>query len=190
MAGLKGKQYKGAVFLDRDGTINEDTGYIGRPDEIILINGAAAAIKALNLEKIPVIVISNQSGVGRGLFTEKDVETVNLRLVELLNSHGARIDAFYYCPHHPDDNCECRKPGQGLIKKAALEHGITLENSYVVGDKTTDMGLAKGAGARKILVKTGMGRSELLKLKTPPDFVADDLSDAIAWILNDIKSEG
>jgi histidinol-phosphate phosphatase family protein len=188
MAGLTGGGSKG-VFLDRDGTINEDTGYIGSPGEVVLIQGSARAIRALNLAKVRVIVVSNQSGVGRGLFAEKDVEAVNARLDELLADAGAGVDAYYYCPHLPDENCECRKPAQGLIRKAAGEHGVELENSYVGGDKASDIELARGAGARGVLVKTGKGRETALDLKVQPDFVAEDLAGAVDWILEDLKDK-
>jgi histidinol-phosphate phosphatase family protein len=187
MAGLTGGGYKGAVFLDRDGTINEDTGYIGSPGEVVLIQGSARAINALNLAKVRVIVISNQSGVGRGLFADKDVQAVNARLDELIAAAGGRVDAYYYCPHLPEENCECRKPAQGLIRKAAGEHGIELKNSYVVGDKASDIELARGAGASGVLVKTGKGRETALDLKIQPDFVAEDLAGAVEWILEDLK---
>lgn len=175
-----------AVFLDRDGTINEESGYLSSPENLSLIKGAAEAVKKLNNIGIKVIVISNQSGVGRGYFSEKDLARVNKRLIDLLSSYGARIDAIYYCPHHPDDNCECRKPKPGLLKKAALEHSVDLTRSYVVGDKKTDVELAGNAGSKGILVKTGFGSGQLKTMASAPLFVAEDILDAAEWIINDI----
>jgi len=175
-----------AVFFDRDGTINEEAGYLSNPDDLRLIKGAAEAVKRLKILGIKVIVISNQSGVGRGYFSEEDVARVNRRMTELLSSQGARIDAIYYCPHHPEDNCECRKPRPGLLKKAALEHSIDLSRSYVVGDKKTDVELAGNAGAKGIIVKTGFGSAELMNISTAPVFVAEDILDATMWIINDL----
>lgn len=178
-----------AVFFDRDGTINEESGYLSNPDDLALIKGAAEAVKRLNSIGIKVIVISNQSGVGRGFFSEEDLARVNKRLTDLLLSHGARIDAIYYCPHHPEDNCECRKPKPGLLKKAALEHSIDLTRSYVVGDKKTDVELARNAGSKGILVKTGFGSSQLKTMASAPLFVAEDILDATDWIINDLTRE-
>ncbi len=178
-----------AVFFDRDGTINEESGYLSNPDDLSLIKGAAEAVKRLNSIGIKVIVISNQSGVGRGFFSEEDLARVNKRLTDLLLSRGARIDAIYYCPHHPEDNCECRKPKPGLLKKAALEHSIDLIRSYVVGDKKTDVELAGNAGSKGILVKTGFGSDQLKTMTSPPAFVAEDILDATGWITNDLTRE-
>jgi histidinol-phosphate phosphatase family protein len=177
---------KTAVFLDRDGTINEDKGYIRHPSEVCLIPGAAMAIKALNDRGIKVIVVSNQSGVARGFLSLHDLEKVNKRLVELLDDvGGAHLDALYVCPHLPDDACKCRKPAVGLVKKAIEEHGVKC--SYVVGDKGADIGLARRSGAGAVLVRTGHGEEELAHLAEDPDFIARDLTEAVAWILNDLE---
>jgi histidinol-phosphate phosphatase family protein len=177
-----------AVFLDRDGTINADEGYISDPDDLALLPGASEAIKRLNKGGIKVIVITNQSGVGRGFYTADDVRAVNDRLEELLRLDGARLDGVYYCPHRPDEGCGCRKPGTGLIETASVEHEIDLKRSFVVGDKASDIGLARGAGAKGILVLTGMGEEEREKLTESPDFVARDILNAITWILKDMKA--
>lgn len=176
-----------AVFLDRDGTINEDTGYLHKPEELVIINGAAEAIRRLNSAGIMVVVVSNQSGVGRGFFTDSDVEAVNKRLVDVIGADGAKVDAIYYCNHRPDEDCGCRKPLPGMIKKASAVHGIDLTNSYVVGDKGSDIELALNAGAKGVLVLTGKGQDESHKLKRPADFVAEDLMNAVIWILDDLK---
>ncbi|MFQ5441405.1 MAG: D-glycero-beta-D-manno-heptose 1,7-bisphosphate 7-phosphatase [Thermodesulfobacteriota bacterium] len=187
MKSKEGGKLKAAVFLDRDGTINVDTGYIAGPEELRLIEGSARGLKALNDNGVKVVVITNQSGVARGFFTLKDVDAVNRRLAELLEKKGARFDALYYCPHHPDDSCECRKPGKGLVKRAAKEHGIDPAISYVVGDRASDVELAAKIGAKGVLVKTGPWQEELRKLSFAPALVAQDLLQAVRWILDDLK---
>lgn len=176
-----------AVFLDRDGTINEDSGYVSSPSEVILIKGAVEAIRSLNSLNIPVIVITNQSGVGRGYFTEDRLKAVNTRLIELLNDGGARIDGLYYCVHLPDDNCGCRKPKTGLIAKAASLLGIDPRLSYVIGDKASDVGLARNAGAKAVMVLTGHGRKDVQTLLDAPDFVANDIASAVEWVIEDLR---
>lgn len=175
------------VFLDRDGTINEDRGYLSDPDDLVLIEGAEEAIKRLNAEDIKVIVVSNQSGVGRGYFTHEDVAEVNKKLAGLLSLFGAQIDGIYYCPHHPDEDCGCRKPRSGLAEAAIREHGVDPVRSYVVGDKATDIGMARNISAKGVLVMTGDGPEEVKKLKGQPDFIARDLLNAVEWIIDDIK---
>ncbi len=143
-----------ALFLDRDGTINVDTIHVSRPDTVRLIPGAAAAIARVNAAGIPVIVVSNQSGIGRGLFTIEEYEQVRARIDELLSAAGAHVLTTYYCPHTPDAEppCECRKPGPGLYRQAAAEHGIDLARSWYVGDRLRDIQPAKTFGGRGILV--------------------------------------
>ena len=146
-----------AVFLDRDGTVNVDTHYVRRPEEVSLIPGAAVAIARLNRAGVPVIVVSNQSGIGRGILSHADYEQVRARLDELLASHGAHIDASYICPHAPDPAtsqpvCECRKPGTLLFRSAAMEHAIDLARSAFVGDRWRDIAPALDFQAHGILV--------------------------------------
>ena len=181
---MAGIELKDAVFLDRDGTINEDSGYIRRPSDLHLIPGAIEAIRALNERGIPVVVISNQSGVGRKFFTLDDLKAINSHLIMLLKQGGASIDAMYFCPHLPDDACPCRKPRTVLVEKATKRLGVRC--SYMVGDKGTDIALARGAGARAVLVKTGHGLEELSHLAEEPDFIAEDLLSAVGWILRDL----
>lgn len=176
-----------AVFLDRDGTINEDAGYLSDPGGLKIIAGATEAIKRLNERGIKVIVVTNQSGVGRGFCGDGDVEAVNKRLIEALGAGGAYVDGIYYCPHHPEDGCGCRKPEPGLARMAALEHGIALSRSYVVGDKATDIQLAVNMRAKGVLVLTGAGPDELKKIDAPPDFVARDILNAVEWIMDDMR---
>lgn len=178
-----------AVFLDRDGTINEDTGYIDSPESLIIIDGAASAVKRLNAKGFKVIVITNQSGVGRGYFTEDAADAVNKRLEEILKKDGAHLDGIYYCPHHPDDNCECRKPKTGLIERAKRDFPIDLKKSYVIGDKVSDIEIARGIGGKGILVLTGMGKDEQKRLIHKPHYIAHDLKDAVEWIIKQTTSD-
>ena len=176
---------KFAVFLDRDGTINEDTGYIDSPEKLVIIRGASDAIKKLNENEFGVIVISNQSGVGRGYFSKEAAEEVNKKLVKILNKGGAHIDGIYYCPHHPDDNCDCRKPRTGLIEMAKGDLNLDIKKSYVVGDKVSDIELAMNAGAKAILVLTGRGTDERNRLIRQPHYIASNLKEAVEWIIKD-----
>jgi D-glycero-D-manno-heptose 1,7-bisphosphate phosphatase len=176
-----------AVFLDRDGTIAEEVGYLNHASRFRMFPFAAAAIRRLNEAGFPVIVASNQSGVGRGYFPESLVQTVNELMTEQLAASGARIDAVYYCPHTSADNCDCRKPKTGMIERAAREHSLDMARSFIVGDRYGDIELARRAHAKGILVRTGYGEGELAwhsdKWPSQPDFVAEDLSKAADWIL-------
>ena len=143
-----------AVFLDRDGTIIDDREYIARPELVELRPGAGRAIRRLNTSGIPVIVVTNQSGIARGLLTEADYATVQARMVELLAEEQARVDASYMCPHHPDFTgaCDCRKPGTLLFRRAAQEHGLDLSRSTYIGDRWRDVAPALAFGGRGILI--------------------------------------
>ena len=174
-----------AVFLDRDGTINQDTGYIDSPERLFIIDGAASAIKRLNSKGFRVVVITNQSGVGRGYFTKEAADSVNKKLEEVLKREGAHLDGIYYCPHHPDDNCECRKPRIGLLEKARNDLAIDFKKSYIIGDKGSDIEIAQGVGGKGILVLTGSGKDEKQKLDHEPSYIATDLKDAVEWIIKD-----
>jgi len=174
-----------AVFLDRDGTINQDTGYIDSPERLFIIDGAASAIKRLNSKGFRVVVITNQSGVGRGYFTKEAADSVNKKLEEVLKREGAHLDGIYYCPHHPDDNCECRKPRIGLLEKAKNDLAIDFKKSYVIGDKGSDIEIAQSIGGKGILVLTGSGKDEKQKLDHEPSYIATDLKDAVEWIIKD-----
>ncbi len=143
-----------AVFLDRDGTINVDTEYVSRPDNVRLITGAAEAIARLNQSNVPVIVVTNQSGIGRGNFTRAQFDAVQQRIEELLAAEDARIDAVYICPHAPEDEpaCDCRKPKPLLYRRAAEEHGLDLTRSWLIGDRLRDIEAARELGAHGMLV--------------------------------------
>jgi D-glycero-D-manno-heptose 1,7-bisphosphate phosphatase len=180
-----------AVFLDRDGTIAEEVGYLNHVSRFRILPHVADAIRRLNEAQMPVIVITNQSGVGRGYFPVALVHTVNELMAQQLEAAGARLDAVYYCPHTSADGCDCRKPKTGMLDRAAREHAIDLHRSFVVGDRHGDVEVARRAGARSILVRTGYGEGEYLwnasKWQSQPDFVAADLADAVHWILRPTK---
>ena len=180
-----------AVFLDRDGTIAEEVGYLNHASRFRMFPFVAGAIHRLNEAGLPVIVVTNQSGVGRGYFPESLVHTVNELMTKQLAEGGANIDAIYYCPHISADNCTCRKPRTGMLDRAASEHALDLKRSFVVGDRHGDMELARNARARGVLVRTGYGEGELawhsVKWSMQPDFIADDLTQAADWILRQQK---
>jgi D-glycero-D-manno-heptose 1,7-bisphosphate phosphatase len=178
-----------AVFLDRDGTICEEMGYVNHIDRLQVFPYAAAAIRQLNEAEIPVVVITNQSGIARDIFPESLVHQVHKKMISQLAAGGAWIDAIYFCPHKTEDACECRKPNPGLLERAAREHGLDLANSWVVGDRYADLEMAHAVGARSILVMTGYGRGEyeLHREKWPrqPDVLAENLTDAVVRVLKD-----
>jgi D-glycero-D-manno-heptose 1,7-bisphosphate phosphatase len=181
-----------AVFLDRDGTIIEEVGYLDRVDRVELYPWTIDAIRVFNRAGLAVVMITNQSGVARGFFTEAVVDEVHAHIAALLAKGGARIDAYYYCPHHPDGKvaafaraCECRKPGRGLVDRAVRELGVDPARSFVVGDRWLDVALARAVGAAGVLVRTGYGMS--VERQRPPELTADAVVDnviaAASWIL-------
>jgi D-glycero-D-manno-heptose 1,7-bisphosphate phosphatase len=178
-----------AVFLDRDGTISEEMGYINHIDRLRIFPYAADSIRRLNEAQIPVVVITNQSGIARNIFPETLVHQIHKQMIAELASGGAWIDAIYFCPHRKEDACDCRKPNPGLLERAAREHGLDLQASWVVGDRYADVEMAHRAGGRGILVMTGYGKGEyeLHREKWPrqPDAVADNLMDAVRLIVNE-----
>lgn len=175
-----------AVFIDRDGVLNQDPPhYAHRLNQLELIPRSGEAVKILKEHHYIVIIISNQSGVARGYYTENEVKIFNNALLMKLRECRGDVDAIYYCPHHPDAKiekyrliCDCRKPKAGMLLKAAQEHDIDLLNSYIVGDKWSDIEAGKAAGCRAILVLTGHGTEEVLK-KKDDCLVAADLYDAV-----------
>lgn len=176
-----------AVFLDRDGTISEEVGYLNHTSRFRIFSFAAQAIRELNEAGFRVIVVTNQSGIGRGYFPESLVQSVHETMTKELLVDGARIDAIYYCPHVKADGCDCRKPGTGMLKLAAREHGLDLSRSFVVGDRHGDIELAHNVGAKSVLVRTGYGAGELewhaAKWRIVPDHVAETLAEASKWIV-------
>ena len=182
---------RAAVFLDRDGTICEEVGYLNHASRFRMFPFAAEALRRINEGGFAVIVVSNQSGVARGYFPESLVLQVNQLMAQQLLEDGAKVDAVYYCPHASSENCFCRKPKTGMLEQAALEHCIDLQRSFVIGDRYGDIQLAHNAKARGILVRTGYGEGELAwhaaKWPAPPDFVANDLTQAVDWILRQAR---
>jgi histidinol-phosphate phosphatase family protein len=182
------------AFLDRDGTIIEDKDFIKSPDEIEFVPGSLEAIKMLRSLRYRIVVISNQSGIGKKILTEKMVNDVNQSFLRQLEEQSAPVDALYFCPHHPDDDCGCRKPKTGMIEQAVKELRLDLEDAVVVGDKLADVKLGKKIGATTVLVLTGYGREMLDKLKDSnpdekPDFVAENLLSAASWIRDSARPE-
>ncbi|MCX8118354.1 MAG: D-glycero-beta-D-manno-heptose 1,7-bisphosphate 7-phosphatase [Desulfobacterota bacterium] len=184
-----------AVFLDRDGTINEEVGYLNQVSRFRLLPRSAEAIRLLNQAGIKVVVITNQSGVARGYFPESLVHQVHERMVDELKEQGAHVDGIYYCPHHPEigeppyrQRCRCRKPETGLVEEAVKDLEIDCLRSYAIGDKRVDIEFGRKIGARAILVLTGHGREERDRLGDDqafsPDFVAEDLYEAVQWVLS------
>jgi len=177
-----------AVFLDRDGVINENA-FVNRPQDLLMLPGAADAIARLNRARIPVVVVTNQGGVAMGHLSEESLAAVHARLAALLAEHGAHVDRVDYCPHMPNAvvdayrlDCPCRKPGTGMLERARDALGIDLGESVLVGDSTTDILAGIRAGCRTILVRTGFGGADG-KASAEPDAVADDLAAAVSLIL-------
>nr|HDN01326.1 HAD family hydrolase [Deltaproteobacteria bacterium] len=182
-----------AVFLDRDGTINEEVGYLCRLEDLALIEGAGSAIRLLNDSGYKVIVITNQSGVARGFFDEFFVRKVHEEMASRLSKSNAYVDRWYYCPHHATEGkgkykieCDCRKPSRGMVDLAIKELDIIPEESFVVGDGIRDLKIARLVGAKPILVLTGYGEKTLSRLspqqKSELPHIAPDLFDACTWI--------
>lgn len=177
---------KWAVFVDRDGTINEEVEYLNVPEDLRLIPGAAEAIRLLNEARVLVIVVTNQAGIGRGYFPEARLIRIHQELAKRLATHGARLDAIYYCPHRPDEGCACRKPNPGMLVQAAEKYAINLKHSFMVGDKRSDLEAGHRAGCRTVLTLTGYGlqtREILGNTHLTPDYVARYLLEAVKWIL-------
>lgn len=183
-----------AVFIDRDGTLTEEVGYVNHPKRLRLLPRSAEAIRRLNGAGIAAVVVTNQAGVARGYFSEEVLAAVNAALVAQLKEEGAHLDGIYVCLHHPTEGaapyrtvCECRKPKPGLLLRAAADHGLDLSRSTLVGDKASDLVAARAVGARSVLVLTGYGRGEWEYRRTSfpvaPDRVAEDLLDAVEWVI-------
>jgi D-glycero-D-manno-heptose 1,7-bisphosphate phosphatase len=183
-----------AVFLDRDGTVNEEMGYINHLERFRLLPRTGEAIRLLNEQGIKVVVITNQAGVARGYFSESLVHQVHQKMSDLLNEEGAYLDGIYYCPHHPDagkapyrQRCRCRKPQPGMIEQAVRDLDIDCSKSYMVGDRGIDIEFGRKVGTKTVLVLTGYGKGEWeyfgKEWDVRPDHVARDLRDAVQWIL-------
>ena len=171
-----------AVFLDRDGTIAKDGPYCSCPEDFELLPGVAEGIRLLNEHGFKVIVITNQSGIARGYFTEEMLAKIHDKMRSELAKYGAHIDGIYYCPHHPDEGCDCRKPKPTLILKAAQEHDIDLAKSFLIGDKPQDIEAGHLAGCKTILVCPGGEESASKELPVAPSFVVENFEKATNWI--------
>ena len=194
----RGRERDVAVFLDRDGTINEEVGYLSRVQDLKLIPGAAESVRLLNQHGLKAVIISNQSGVARGFLSESRVEEIHGRLAGLLEEKGAYLDGIYFCPHHPEIGeapyralCDCRKPKAGMLRKAARDLNLDLLGSYVIGDHLSDVALGKNVGMKSILVQTGHGRRQSEQISPNvgphPDLISGDVYQAVQWILRDLR---
>jgi D-glycero-D-manno-heptose 1,7-bisphosphate phosphatase len=184
----RGAGVRPGLLLDRDGVINEEVEYLHDPKDLVVIAGVAEAIATVNRLGIPVVVVSNQAGIGRGLYDVDAYRRVNQAIAGVLARRHARIDAWYFCPHLPDGNCACRKPRPGMLLAAAQELAFVLDGSVLVGDKASDLEAARAAGCRAVLVRTGYGRDAELGLAVQGrvdlvDHVAGSLHAALPWLL-------
>jgi D-glycero-D-manno-heptose 1,7-bisphosphate phosphatase len=181
-----------AVFLDRDGTLIEESGYLDRLERLVFFPFSVDAVRVLNRAGFAVVVVTNQAGIARGIVRESFVAEAHRHIADRLEAGGAKIDGFYYCPHYPDGvvekyriTCDCRKPEPGLLRRAASDMDLDLERSFVVGDRWHDLAAGRAVGARGVLVRTGVGRSDEAKpdASVVPDAIVDNLMEAAAWIL-------
>jgi D,D-heptose 1,7-bisphosphate phosphatase len=181
-----------AVFLDRDGTLIEEAGYLDRFERLSVFPYSIDAVRLLNRGGFAVVVVTNQAGIARGIVNESFLAETHRHITERFNAGGGRIDALYYCPHHPDaaigayrQACDCRKPGAGMLTRAAADLGISLPDSFVVGDRWHDLEAGSRVGARGILVRTGYGRTEEAspRAQVEPAAVVDNVMGAVSWIL-------
>ncbi len=190
---------KPVVFLDRDGTLNIELGYIRKVDDLQLIDGAGQAVKKLNDRGVAAVLVTNQTGAARGYYPESHIHSLNERLIMLLKEQGAFLDDVYYCPHLEEGEveefsfaCNCRKPARGMVDQALAEHPeFDAARSFVVGDKATDVELAHNCGAKGVLVRTGYGEAVLKGEYQNPveaDFEAGSIVEAVDWILAQINN--
>ena len=171
---------KKAIFLDRDGVINKEVGYLSNPDDFELIEGAVEALKLLKQKGYLLIVITNQAAIARGYITEKFLKSIHEMMIKRLKQNGVELDDIYYCPHHPDFTgpCDCRKPNPGMILKAELKYNIDLINSYMIGDTLNDIQTGKSARCKTVLVLTGYGKEEQNKIgQIVPDMIFKNLKE-------------
>ena len=172
-----------AVFLDRDGTIARDVPYCGKPEDFEILPTVPEAIKLLNQNSFKVVVVTNQSGIARGYFTEETLALIHQKMKDELAAAGANIDAIYYCPHHPDENCACRKPGTALFQRAAEDLDIDFPSSFMIGDTEEDIYAGKAIGCKTVLVTTGPKAGDgVIDIS---DFSTNNFQEAIRWILTE-----
>jgi D-glycero-D-manno-heptose 1,7-bisphosphate phosphatase len=175
------------VVLDRDGTLNVEHNYLSDPAQLELLPGVVDGLRLLQNHNFGLVVVSNQSGIGRGIVGRDAVERTNARLEELLCSQGIVLGGMYYCPHRPDEFCPCRKPSTAMLDQAARDLGFDPSESFVIGDKPSDVEMGHRAGAKTIVVLTGYGRT--LNLKSPsPDFVAENLVEAATFVIQSVRN--
>ena len=181
---------KRAVFLDRDGTLLEEGNFVDRLDRLVFFPYSIDAVRALNRTGLAVVIVTNQSGVARGLYSEEFVRQAHRYIDERLRAAGARIDGYYYCPHHPEGSvdqyrvaCDCRKPAPGQLQRAAADLDLDLTKSFVVGDRWKDVEAGEAVSARGILVRTGYGRDAESEYSPRGAVVVDNLIQAVSWIL-------
>lgn len=175
-------QPKRFVLLDRDGTVIVERNYLSDPAQVELLPNAAAGLRQMQDMGLGLVIITNQSGIGRGYFDETRLTAIHNRMTELLQAEGVRLDGIYFCPHTPEENCPCRKPKPGMVTSAAAELGFDPAASVMIGDKTADIEVGQRVGATTILVKTGYGAQEAVTMSLTPDYLADDLFAAAAII--------
>ena len=177
------------VVLDRDGTLNVEVHYLSLPEQVELLPGVVDGLRALRSAGCRLVVVTNQSAIGRGYFDEERLVAIHDRLRALLAEHDVTLDAIYHCPHRPDDGCGCRKPGPLLVERAAADLGFDPARSFVVGDKPCDIDLGRGVGATTILVRTGYGAAHEAAGDATPDFVVDDLPAAARVIIGALHAD-
>lgn len=177
-----------AVFIDRDNTICRDVPYCSRPEDLELMPMVADGIRLLSEHGFKVVVITNQSGVARGYFTEEMLSQIHQKMQNDLAKQGAFVDAIYYCPHHPDDNCNCRKPKPAMILQAARDLDIDINKSYIIGDSDMDTEMGKKAGCLTIVVAT-LNQDATVPRKPEPDYIASDLYEAANWVIHNTAAK-
>lgn len=179
-----------AVFVDRDGTLNEDYGYVTTPEQLVVFPGILEALARLNQLEVRVILLTNQSAIGRGFMTTQDFHRIHQKLEDLLRAKDGKIDAVYYCPHHPDEGCACRKPNIGMIQQAADKFSLDLPLCYVVGDKGSDLEAAHRAGIQGVLVMSSEYSAAAVRARDAGEFpiahVAESFVQAVDWIERDL----
>lgn len=188
IASHRGRAARPAVFLDRDGTLIRETGYLSDADALELLPGVPRALRNLAQAGYPLIVVSNQSGIGRGMFSASRAHAVMARMRERLREQGVELTSIRFCPHRPEEDCACRKPRSGLLELAAEDLHLSLRDSVMIGDKLIDVAAGQNAGGRGVLVRTGYGREEEARIGAGvarPDRVCDDLPSAVEWLLGE-----
>ena len=175
-----------AVFIDRDGTINQNIGYIDHPDDFHMYPGVVEGIKLLKKYGYKIIVVTNQSGIGRGYFVKEHLDEIHHKMNNEFSDNGTAVDAIYFCPHHPDENCSCRKPKTGLFEQAVEDLDINIEESFIIGDRMLDMEAGDKIGCTTVLVPEDKEKIDIEMEESPvkPDCVCDDFLSGVMWILH------